>query len=72
MRIIPGTEGPQQPPLWQTLLSQAITEPEELLRELDLPLDLLPGSLKAGRAFRLRVPRGFVARMRHGDPLDPL
>jgi EF-P beta-lysylation protein EpmB len=72
MRIIPGTEGPQQPPLWQTLLAQAITEPEELLGELGLPLDLLPGSLKAGRAFRLRVPRGFVARMRHGDALDPL
>ena len=72
MRIIPGTERPQQPPLWQTLLAQAVTDPEELLRELDLPLELLPATLKASQAFRLRVPRGFVARMRRGDRHDPL
>jgi EF-P beta-lysylation protein EpmB len=72
MRIIPGTERPQQPPQWQTLLSQAITDPEELLRELDLPLELLPATLRASQAFRLRVPRGFVIRMQHGDPHDPL
>lgn len=26
----------------------------------------------AARQFPLRVPRGFIARMRHGDPADPL
>ncbi len=72
MRIIPGTQSPQQTPLWQTLLSQAITDPEELFRLLDLPLDSLPASLKADRDFRLRVPRGFAARMRKGDLNDPL
>ena len=72
MRIIPITERLQQPPGWQTLLSQAISDPEVLLRELDLPLDLLPATLKADQAFRLRVPRGFVARMRRGDREDPL
>ncbi len=72
MRIIPGTQSPQQTPLWQTLLSQAITDPEELFRLLDLPLDSLPASLKADRDFRLRVPRGFAARMRKGDFNDPL
>ena len=72
MRIIPGTQSPQQTPLWQTLLSQAITDPEELFRLLDLPLDSLPASLKADRDFRLRVPRGFAARMRKGDFDDPL
>ncbi len=72
MRIIPGTARPQQPPLWQTLLAQAVTDPEELLRELDLPLELLPATLKASQAFRLRVPRGFVSRMRRGDRHDPL
>ncbi len=72
MRIIPGTRSLQQTPLWQTLLSQAITDPEELLRLLDLPLDRLPASLMASQEFHLRVPRGFAGRMRKGDPNDPL
>jgi EF-P beta-lysylation protein EpmB len=62
----------QQPPRWQTLLSQAITEPEQLLRELRLPQSLLPLAVRASSAFKLRVPRGFLARMRQGDPQDPL
>ena len=62
----------QQSQGWQTLLGQAITDPEELLQELRLPVSLLPAALQACSAFRLRVPRGFVARMRPGDPDDPL
>jgi len=62
----------RQPPHWQTLLSQAITEPETLLRELGLPKSLLPVAVRASSEFKLRVPRGFLARMRHGDPHDPL
>ncbi|VAW73871.1 Lysine 2,3-aminomutase [hydrothermal vent metagenome] len=72
MRIIPGTRCQQQTPLWQTLLSQAITTPEELLQLLELPLDSLPACLAAGQKFHLRVPRGFAARMTRGDPEDPL
>jgi EF-P beta-lysylation protein EpmB len=71
-RIILGTERRQQPPHWQTQLSQAITEPEVLLRELDLPVQLLPVTLKASQVFRLRVPRGFVSRMQRGNSKDPL
>ena len=62
----------QQPPYWQTLLSQAITEPEQLLHELRLPQSLLPVAARASSEFKLRVPRGFLARMRQGDPDDPL
>ena len=62
----------QQPPHWQTLLSQAITEPEQLLRELRLPKSLLPVAVRASSGFKLRVPRGFITRMRQGDPHDPL
>ena len=54
------------------MLGQAITDPEELLRGLGLPVSLLPAALQAGSGFRLRVPRGFVARIRPGDPDDPL
>ena len=62
----------RQPPRWQTLLGQSITDPEQLLRELHLPLELLPAALQAASAFQLRVPRGFVARMQPGNPDDPL
>jgi len=62
----------QQPQDWQTLLGQAITDPEQLLRILLLPANLLPAALRASSGFRLRVPRGFVARMHPGDPDDPL
>lgn len=72
MRIIPGTRTLQQTPQWQTSLANAITDPEALLRMLDLPLDNLPAGLMASRGFRLRVPRGFASRMRKGDPNDPL
>jgi len=56
---------------WRHLWRNAVTDPVELLALLGL--DELAARLPAGNAgFALRVPRGFVARMRHGDPHDPL
>ncbi|MFC4822222.1 EF-P beta-lysylation protein EpmB [Dokdonella ginsengisoli] len=63
---------PAQPRRWQQIWREAVTDPVELLRLLDLSAhaaDLLP---PADTGFALRVPRGFVARMRRGDPADPL
>jgi EF-P beta-lysylation protein EpmB len=57
---------------WQAELAGAITDPAELLRLLDLPDTALPLAQGTGRRFPLRVPRGYVARMRKGDPHDPL
>jgi EF-P beta-lysylation protein EpmB len=57
---------------WQQLLADAITDPAELLTVLGLDMALLPAAEQAAQLFPLRVPRGFVARMRHGDPTDPL
>lgn len=63
---------------WQRELAEAIDDPLELLALLRLqPPDLDPPqtaeSLRAAaRLFRLRVPRGYAARMRAGDPRDPL
>jgi L-lysine 2,3-aminomutase len=58
-------------PGWRELWRDAITDPVELLRAVGLGgrADLLPPD-DAG--FALRVPRGFVARMRRNDPFDPL
>jgi EF-P beta-lysylation protein EpmB len=61
-----------QPRTWQRLWREAITDPHELLDLLDLnhlAAELLP---TRDTGFALRVPRGFVARMRRGDPADPL
>jgi EF-P beta-lysylation protein EpmB len=57
---------------WQRLWREAITDPHELLAVLDLSHlaeRLLP---RADTGFALRVPRGFIARMRRGDQNDPL
>jgi len=57
---------------WKRLWREAIRDPRELLALLGLEAlgDRLPRDASA--QFPLRVPRGFVARMRRGDPSDPL
>lgn len=57
---------------WQQALARAITDPEELCRELALDLSVLQNINPAVHQFPLRVPRGFVARMEKGNPKDPL
>lgn len=61
-----------QPRRWQQIWREAITDPQMLLAAVGLAeraTSLLPDR---DTGFALRVPRGFVARMRHGDPDDPL
>jgi L-lysine 2,3-aminomutase len=57
---------------WQEQLADLVTDPQELLALLGLSpaqLDLAPAALEG---FPLRVPRPYLARMRRGDPRDPL
>jgi len=70
--MIPETAPIRQTPAWQRALARAVTDPEELIRLVDLGPEWLPAARAAARLFPLRVPRGFVARMRRGDPRDPL
>jgi len=70
--MIPVKRLPAQPARWQQVWREAITDPHELLRILGLSHragDLLAPS---DTGFPIRVPRGFAARMHHGDPADPL
>lgn len=70
-RMIPTTPLSLQPQGWQQAWRDAITDPHELLAMLGL--GHLAGRIaRQGLAFPLRVPRSFVARMRHGDANDPL
>ncbi len=58
-------------PDWRTLWREAVTDARELLALVGL--EHLETSLPDDAAgFSLRVPRSFVARMRHGDARDPL
>ena len=57
---------------WQHLLASAITEPEMLLRALELPVALLNGAGLADRLFPLKVTRSYLQRMEKANPLDPL
>lgn len=67
----PVAQQGRAPKDWRQLWREAVTEPAELLSLLGL--EALASRLPADDAgFALRVPRGFIARMRHGDPADPL
>lgn len=59
-------------PGWQQLWREAIRDPRELVLLLGLDQAAINMSEAAAAQFPLRVPRGFVAKMRHGDPGDPL
>ena len=60
------------PPRWQQLWREAVRDPHELLSLLGLAHMAGQLSGDAATQFPLRVPRGFIDRMRHGDPHDPL
>jgi EF-P beta-lysylation protein EpmB len=57
---------------WKNALANAVRDPAELLALLELPPALLPAAREAAAGFPLRVPRGYLARMRKGDLADPL
>jgi EF-P beta-lysylation protein EpmB len=70
--MIPGTLHRRHPTTWQKALACAITDPAELIRVLRLDPAMIPPARAAAQRFSLRVPRGYVARMRIGDVHDPL
>ncbi|WP_372013069.1 EF-P beta-lysylation protein EpmB [Pseudoxanthomonas sp. 10H] len=60
------------PPRWQRLWREAVRDPRELLGLLGLEAAAAGVSEAAAAQFPLRVPRGFIARMRPRDLADPL
>ena len=57
---------------WHDDLARAIRDPEVLLSRLGLDSSLAPAARQAARQFAVMVPESFLARMRPGDPDDPL
>jgi EF-P beta-lysylation protein EpmB len=70
MQHRPETSAAPRP--WKRALADAVRDPEELLSLLDLPESLREPARRAARLFPLVAPRSFIARMRPGDPGDPL
>jgi EF-P beta-lysylation protein EpmB len=60
------------PRRWQDALKVAIRDPHQLCQALDLPEHYVEAASRASQLFPLVVPWEFVARMRPGDPADPL
>ncbi len=65
-------ESPARQADWKRQWRDAVRDPRELLALLGLESMADRISDAAAAQFPLRVPRAFVARMRHGDPHDPL
>jgi len=57
---------------WQEELRQAIRNPIQLLKLLELSDSELAKSIVVKKHFALQVPKTYVARMRKGKPDDPL
>jgi EF-P beta-lysylation protein EpmB len=69
----PGAAAAPRPlATWQRELADAIRDPAELCRLLGLDAEVAAAAQTATGDFPLLVPRGFAARMRPGDPRDPL
>ncbi|MDC8803568.1 EF-P beta-lysylation protein EpmB [Halomonas pacifica] len=63
---------PQERAPWQRQLAGVIRDPHELCRRLDLDPAWLPGAEAGHELFEVRVPKAYLARIRPGDPHDPL
>ena len=69
--IIPRIEPPEHRPAWQLQLTNAVKSVDELLGLLNIDPALTKSPTIASH-FPLRVPRGFIERMKPGDANDPL
>lgn len=57
---------------WRRELAEAFRDPADLCRALGLDAELADEAVRSTAGFPFLVPRGFAARMRRGDPDDPL
>ncbi len=68
----------QAPPIepryrsWQEAVKDAVRDPQELCRLVGLPPRYASDAAPAAGEFPVFAPRGYIARMRPGDPYDPL
>ena len=59
-------------PDWQKQMATGFSRVNELLEWLEIDPDLLEGLTDTEPHFPMKVPHAYAARMRKGDPHDPL
>jgi len=57
---------------WQQQLAQAITDPQELVKLLELPQKMAAEALQATESFPLKVTQDYLSCINKGDLNDPL
>ena len=57
---------------WQQQFREAVRDPVELCRKLELPDEYLAGATLAAKNFRVFAPQSYIQRMQPGNPHDPL
>jgi EF-P beta-lysylation protein EpmB len=62
----------QQDNDWRAVLARAIRDPLELCRRLGLSEERAAEATRSTAGFRVLVPEPYLARIRPGDPRDPL
>jgi EF-P beta-lysylation protein EpmB len=67
-----GKPLPAAVPHWQQELKEAIRDPRQLCRLLELPAELEAAAERAAVQFPLFAPRPFLAQIERGNPRDPL
>ncbi len=70
-----AADGESQPSLvshWQQELKDAIRDPRQLCRLLELPAEFEAAAVRAAAEFPLFAPKPFVAQIERGNPGDPL
>jgi L-lysine 2,3-aminomutase len=68
----PRVRGVRSCEAWRQALRLAVRDAVQLCRLLDLPSEWEAAAERVGKTFPVFAPRGYLARIRPGDPLDPL
>jgi EF-P beta-lysylation protein EpmB len=67
-----GKPQPSLVPHWQQELKDAVRDPRQLCRLLELPPEFDDAAVRAAAEFPLFAPRPFLAQIERGNPGDPL
>lgn len=70
--IIPVSQAKCQVKSWKNHLKESISDPKQLLAQLQLSPHQLDFELDLNNPFSMRVPQPFIDKMKIGDPKDPL
>lgn len=70
--MITQTEKIRQTPMWQKELALCINNIDELLSIIELDASQLEISKTAEKQFSIKIPAGYVYRIKKSDPQDPL